>query len=98
MFKKKLIDANKSLQIDFIMFSSFMRYEYLLSNYTEPKSSSITKENLIRLLPKLGMKFQENTLEEAEITENLYDYEIAYKLSFINYGINLNKTLNQNQT
>ena len=75
------------------MFSSFLKYKEFFSGYIDPRSSTINKENLVNLLPKLGMQFQENVLEGAELKENLYEYETAFKLALINYGQKLNNTL-----
>ena len=72
------------------MFSSILKYKALFTPYIDFRSSSISKENLIKLLPKLGLKFQIGPLEGAEIKENLYEYESAFKLSLVEYGKNIN--------
>jgi len=68
------------------MMCSFLKYKALFSNYVDFRVSSISKQTLKDLLPKLGMKFKEDVLENSEIRENFYEYEAAFKLSLVNYA------------
>ena len=66
-----------------------MKFKELFADYIDYRSSSIAKATFMKLLPKFGFQFQEDILEKAEINENFYEYEAAFKLTLVNYSRNL---------
>lgn len=55
----------------------------------DPSETIINRADLQKIMESLAFKFNETLIEEAKISDQEFDYEIAFRTTFVNYSKNL---------